>query len=57
MYDGHAILHDVGGFFAGILARLRTRLEGLGAHRLVDRDGYPYWVLKKDWTPGEVLEL
>jgi len=57
MLSGHVILHDVDGFFAGVLARLRRRLVELGSRRYVDKDGYEYWDLKPDWKPGDVVEL
>lgn len=57
MLSGHVILHDAGGFFAGVLDRLRRRLAELGARRYVDADGYEYWDLKPDWKPGDVVTL
>lgn len=57
MLSGHELLHDCGGFFAGVLERLRGRLRELGSRRYVDPDGYEYWDLKPDWKPGDVVEL
>jgi predicted nucleotidyltransferase len=57
MLSGHLLLRDEGGFFAGVLERLRQRLEELGARRYVDEDGYEYWDLKPDWKPGDVVIL
>jgi uncharacterized protein len=57
MLSGHEIVHDAGGFFAGVMARLRRRLAELGARRYVDADGYEYWDLKPDWKPGDVVTL
>jgi predicted nucleotidyltransferase len=57
MLSGHVLLHDAGGFFAGILQRLQQRLGELGARRYVDKDGYEYWDLKPDWKPGDVVVL
>jgi predicted nucleotidyltransferase len=57
MLEGHVILYDRDGFFAGVLDRLRRRLVELGSRRYVDRDGYVYWDLKPDWKPGDVVEL
>lgn len=57
MLSGHVLLHDAGGFFAGILERLRQRLGELGARHYVDKDGYEYWDLKPDWKPGDVVVL
>ncbi|MGH7558397.1 MAG: hypothetical protein ACREMD_11595 [Gemmatimonadota bacterium] len=49
----HLLLYDRGGFFAGVLDRLRARLDELGARRLIDPDGYEYWDLAPDWQPGD----
>jgi predicted nucleotidyltransferase len=57
MLSGHVLLRDAGGFFAGVLERLRRRLDELGARRYVDEDGYEYWDLKPDWKPGDVVTL
>lgn len=57
MLSGHVILRDQGGLFAGVLERLRRRLDELGSRRYVDEDGYEYWDLKPDWKPGDVVEL
>jgi len=57
MLPGHVLLWDAGGFFAGILDRLRARLAELGARRYVDEEGYEYWDLKPDWKPGDVVVL
>ena len=50
------LLHDTGGFFASVLARLAQSLERLGAERRM-RGRVRYWVLKRDFVPGEVFEL
>ena len=50
------LLYDRDGFFRSVLARLRASLERLGAERRT-RGRIRYWVLKADWTPGEVIEL
>ena len=57
MLSGHVLLFDREGFFAGVLERLQRRLAELGARRYVDEDGYEYWDLKPDWTPGDVITL
>jgi len=57
MLSGHDVLWDEGGFFTGILDRLRARLAELGARRYVDEDGYEFWDLKPDWKPGDVVVL
>ncbi len=53
--DG-VILFDRGGFFNGYLAKLRARLEKLGAKRIVQGERW-YWILKPDYKPGEVFEI
>lgn len=50
------LLYDRGGFFAAVLSRLAESLSRLGAERRV-RGRVRYWVLKRDFTPGEVFEL
>jgi len=50
------LLHDKGGFVASVLARLAQSLERLGAERRI-RGRVRYWVLKRDFVPGEVFEL
>lgn len=50
------LLHDQGGFFASVLSRLAESLSRLGAERRM-RGRVRYWVLKRDFTPGEVFEL
>ncbi|MGH7339515.1 MAG: nucleotidyltransferase domain-containing protein, partial [Candidatus Rokuibacteriota bacterium] len=57
MLSGHAIVHDAGDFFQGVLDRLRRRLAELGSRRYVDDRGYEYWDLKPDWKPGDVVTL
>ena len=51
-----AILHDPNGFLSDYLAGLRTRMTALGSVRRVC-NGAPYWDLKPDWRPGDVVEL
>ena len=50
------LLHDRGAFFAGVLARLRATLAKHGAERLA-RGRVRYWLLKRDFRPGEVVDL
>jgi predicted nucleotidyltransferase len=50
------MLFDRGDFFAAVLARLADSLKRLGAERRV-RGRVRYWVLKRDFVPGEVFEL
>jgi len=53
--DG-VILYDAGGFFAGVIRRLRDTLQRLGAQRkTIGR--LRYWDLKPDFRPGDVVEL
>jgi len=49
------IVYDREGFFEGVLKGLAERLEALGAERRLGR--LWYWVLKRDYRPGEVIEL
>lgn len=53
----HHILYDRDGFFQSLLSNLQAKLDALGAERFVDEEGYEYWLLKKDWKPGDVVEL
>ncbi len=56
MVEDAVILHDRGGFFAGVLRRLKKRLRELGSvRRRLGR--IRYWELKPDYRPGEVFEL
>jgi uncharacterized protein len=57
MLDGHRLLVDRDGFLAGVLRRLERRLAELGARRLVDELGNPYWDLKPDYVLGEDVRL
>jgi uncharacterized protein len=56
MVEDACLLHDRDGFFAAVLARLRGSLARLGAERR-RRGRVRYWVLKREFTPGEVFEL
>jgi predicted nucleotidyltransferase len=56
MVEDAIILYDKDSFFANVLARLRARLKELGAER-VRRGKLWYWVLKKDYKWGEVIEI
>lgn len=56
MVEDAIILYDKDSFFANVLARLRARLKELGAER-VRRGKLWYWVLKKDYKWGEVMEI
>lgn len=50
------ILADRGDFLRRRLDRLRAELERLGAERRTMGERW-YWVLKKDYRPGEVFEI
>jgi predicted nucleotidyltransferase len=56
MTEEAVILFDRGGFFAGVLERLRRRLRELGAERK-QLGRLRYWDLKPDFKPGEVITL
>lgn len=56
MVDDVKILYDRGNFLARYLVRLRERLQQLGARKTC-RGGAWYWVLKKDYRQGEVIEI
>jgi len=56
MTEEAVILFDRGGFFAGVLERLRERLQELGAERK-QLGRLRYWDLKPDFKPGEVITL
>jgi predicted nucleotidyltransferase len=56
MIEDARLLYDRDAFFAGVLQRLRARLVALGAERR-RRGRTRYWILKRDFTPGEVIEL
>lgn len=56
MVEDAVLLLDRGGFFAGVLERLRESLKRLGARR--HRMGrFRYWDLKPDLRPGEIISL
>lgn len=56
MTEEAVILFDRGEFFAGVLQRLRQRLQELNATRR-QLGHLRYWDLKPDFKPGEVIEL
>jgi predicted nucleotidyltransferase len=55
--EGHRVLCDRGEYLGGILDRLSRRLIELGARRLTDELGNPYWDLKPDYVLGENVVL
>jgi predicted nucleotidyltransferase len=56
MTEDAQVLYDRGGFFEGVLSRLRQRLRELGARR-IPYGGAWYWRLKEPFRPGEEFEL
>lgn len=50
------ILRDKDGFLARTLGGVRARLAALGARKVVRGNAW-YWVLKKDFSPGEIFEI
>ena len=56
MVEDARLLYDRGAFFANVLERLRAKLRALGAERR-RRGRARYWILKRDFVPGEVIEL
>jgi predicted nucleotidyltransferase len=56
MVEDAKILFDSGGFFAGVLAKLRNRLQALGSQRVRLGNAW-YWILKPDIQRGEVFEI
>jgi hypothetical protein len=55
VYDA-IILYDKDNFFTKILERLESRLKELGAER-VKKGKLWYWILKKNYKWGEVIEI
>jgi hypothetical protein len=56
MVEDARLLYDRDAFFAGILERLRAKLAALGAERC-RRGQTRYRILKRDFAPGEIIEL
>ncbi len=50
------ILFDRGGFFVGVLRRLKGRMKELGSIRR-RLGNIRYWELKPDIRPGEIFDL
>ena len=50
------IVYDKGGFIERILRDIAERLERLGARRVRLGKRW-YWILKRDYKPGEVIEI
>lgn len=57
MTEEAVILYDKEGFFLSVLDNLRKTLTKLGAKRVRDAKGYPYWILKETCAFGEAIEL
>ncbi len=53
---GAELLHDPASFMRSFLDRLRGKMEALGARRMMML-GHPYWDLKPDFAPGDVVDL
>ena len=56
MVEDSKVLFDRGDFFAGLIEKLRDRLNALGAKRVWKGNAW-YWILKPDIKVGEVFEL
>lgn len=56
MINEAKILYDRNDFFKGVLRKVRTRLEELGAKRIQIGKMW-YWDLKPDYRPGEIFEI
>lgn len=56
MTEDAIIVHDRGGFLAGVLDGVRRRLRELGSKRVFIPGGW-YWILKPDMSPGECVEI
>lgn len=50
------MLVDRDAFMAGFVGRLKARMAALGSVRR-SLHGHPYWDLKPDWKPGDVVDL
>lgn len=57
MLSHRVILYDRGGFFLGLMEKLREALVALGTIRVEHMDGTYMWFLKPDLAPGELLEI
>jgi len=56
MVEDAVVVYDKDGFMQRILSELTERLQELGAERVWVGKKW-YWRLKKDYKPGEVIEL
>ncbi|WP_054844461.1 nucleotidyltransferase domain-containing protein [Vulcanisaeta souniana] len=57
MTEDAVIVYDKDGFFEEVLTRIINRLRELGATRVWVSDRAWYWVLKRDYRFGEVIEI
>jgi len=57
LYADGKILYDKGNFMKNILQRVGEIIRNLGSERYRTRDGCYGWVLKKQMSPGEVIEV
>lgn len=56
MIEEAKILYDKNDFFKGVLKKVKTKLEELGARRIQVGKMW-YWDLKPDYRPGEIFEI
>ncbi len=56
MVDDALVLYDPEGFFHGVIADLRARLQQLNARRIWRGSAW-HWDLKPDYQPGETFEI
>ncbi len=56
MTEDVLMLHDKEDFLRHVLDSTRQRLRRLGAHRVFRGNAW-YWVLKEEFTPGEVFSI
>jgi hypothetical protein len=57
MLEEGVVLYDRAGTVNDLFARLRARLETLGAKKVQLEHGRWMWFLKPDWRPSEVVEV
>ncbi len=56
MIEDVKIIYDKDGFFKSYLRELEKKLNKLGAKKVYKGGGW-YWIIKPDYTPGEIIEL
>jgi predicted nucleotidyltransferase len=57
MTEDAVLLYDRGGFLAGVLDEMRSRMRELGSRRVPLPDGSWYWDLKPSYRPGELVTI